>query len=493
MHAQLHPPKRLFLAAAIQSEAMKLLYAIEIFETQGVTAVKQFLTRIHDESKKKSGSKSSKNLAADPYFIEARAYISSMETEHPKLDEVIRIISDYFHNNPSSRVIIFTHYRDTSQMVYERLKTLSHVKPVRFIGQGSKINDKGLTQKQQREIINKFRRGDFNVLIATSVAEEGLDIPATELVIFYEPIPSEIRNIQRRGRTARNKPGNVIILITKGTTDEGYYWSSKRREKLMRSELELMRASLKRRLEIDSENNIRNLYQKNNQKTLKEFNIDTENHISIIVDHREYRSLVVRSLISKQIDIQPQQLPVGDYIVSNRVGIERKDVDDFLNSLINGTLFKQIKSLRDTFPRPLLIIEGNGLFTKRNMSHQAIYGCIVSIIVDYGVSIVTTKDGYETAEMLAVMALREQRQEKKPITLRGEKQGLSFSEQQQFIIEGLPQISSIIARRLLDHFGSIRALINASEEDLQEVKGIGKQIASSIYQILNEPYQNKSE
>ena len=491
IHSQINPPKRLFTAAAVQSEAMKLQYAIEILQTQGVNAVKKFLKRIQDDSNKKSGSKSSKNLASDPLFMEVRAYLSNVAVEHPKLDEVEKIIDHYFSENKSSRVIIFTHYRDTSQMVLERLQDKPSIRPVRFIGQGSKIDDKGLTQKQQREIINKFRRGEFNVLIATSVAEEGLDIPATELVLFYEPIPSEIRNIQRRGRTARNRPGKVIILITKGTPDEGYYWASKRREKNMRSELELMRASLKRRLELKSGNFLLHEQKIKDQKTLQEYQNNDEKKVKIIVDHREYRSTVVKSMVSKNITIDAQQLPVGDYIISDRVGVERKEVDDFLNSLMNGTLFNQVKRLRDSFSRPVLIIEGEGLFTKRNMNHKAIYGCLISIIIDYGIAIISTKDGNETAEFLSVMANREQRKEKKPIILRGDKHTMDFTEQQQFIVEGFPQISTVMAKRLLDHFGSIRAVTNASEKELQEVQGIGKQIASSIHHVLNEQYRKE--
>jgi len=489
IRSELHPPKRLFTAARMQSEAIKLLYAIEIFQTQGVKAVRQFLSRIDDESKKKSGSKSSKALASDPLFIETKIFLSKLTLEHPKLAEVQAIISDYFKKNPSSRVIIFTHYRDTSKMVYEQLIDIDGVKPVRFIGQGSKVNDKGLTQKQQREIVNKFRRGVFNVLIATSVAEEGLDIPATELVIFYEPIPSEIRNIQRRGRTARNRPGKVIILITKGTPDEGYYWASKRKEKLMRSELELMRASLKRQLEFGTGKNLLKSTVKEDQKTLIDYSDKKQNSLKITVDNREYRSLVVRSLNELDVEVEPAQLEVGDYQISNRVGVERKEVDDFLNSLINGTLFRQVKFLRDAFPRPVLIIEGDGLFTKRNMSHQAIYGAMVSIIIDYGVSIISTKNGQDTAELLLVMAKREHGSEKKTYSLRSEKHSMNISDQQQFIIEGLPQISSVMAKRLLDHFESIRALMNASEDELMEVKGVGKNIAQRIVHILNEPFE----
>ena len=106
---------------------------------------------------------------------------------------------------------------------------------MRFVGQGSREGDPGRTQKVQKATLEQFRSGEFNVLVATSVGEEGLDIPATEAVIFYEPVSSAIRLIQRRGRTGRDRPGKVFVLITSDTRDEAAYWSSRSREMRMQS------------------------------------------------------------------------------------------------------------------------------------------------------------------------------------------------------------------------------------------------------------------
>ena len=146
--------------------------------------------------------------------------------------------------NPDSRVIVFTNYRDTAEIVANALSGVPGIVPIRFVGQGSRHKDKGLTQKQQGEILDKFRAGEYNVLVATSVAEEGLDIPSTDLVLFYEPIPSEIRSIQRKGRTGRQHKGRVIVLVTKGTRDEAYYWSSKNKEKKMLNSMHGLEAVL---------------------------------------------------------------------------------------------------------------------------------------------------------------------------------------------------------------------------------------------------------
>jgi len=488
--ASINPSKALFQAASIQSEAMKIHYALELIQTQGVNALKNYFKRMTSEAKSKGSTKSSRTITTDNDVIEAMAFLNSLKIEHPKVEEISKIVKQQLQEKPDSRIIVFTHYRDTSAYISKELENTKQAKPARFIGQAIKQDDKGLTQKQQAEIIDKFRKGEYNVLIATSVAEEGLDIPSTDLVVFYEPIPSEIRAIQRRGRTARKTTGKVIILITKGTPDEGYYWSAKRKEKRMISELETIRLTLGKKLE--GKNPFENIetMDKTNQKTLAEYPKKQEN-ITVIVDQREYRSNVVRNLAVKGVTIEPQQLDVGDYVLSSRIGVERKNTQDFISSLIDGKLFKQIQRLRDAYSRPILIIEGENLFTHRNVNHNAIYGSLASISVDYGIPIMTTKDEMETANLLSVIAKREQKEEKKAVAIRGEKTQMSLNERQQFLIEGLPNISAVLAKRLLLHFGSIKDIANATEEELQEVNGIGKNIASDIIRVLNSNYLDK--
>ena len=98
-----------------------------------------------------------------------------------------------------------------------------------------------MSQKEQKEIIEKFKRNEFSVLIATCVAEEGIDIPDVDLVLFYEPIPSEIRSIQRRGRTGRSSVGKVLILYAKDTRDEAYLYSELKKEQKMHKIVKGMR------------------------------------------------------------------------------------------------------------------------------------------------------------------------------------------------------------------------------------------------------------
>ncbi len=487
LRSRTKPPKILFKAASTQSEAMKIYYATELLQTQGVNAFKNYFQRMGKEAISKTSSKASRVIMSDQDILEAIAIVKSLDIEHPKLYEIKKIINQQLELKKESKIIIFTHYRDTSKHVLNQLKDINNAHPVRFIGQASREDDKGLTQKQQASIIEQFKEETYNILIATSVAEEGLDIPSTDLVVFYEPIPSEIRAIQRRGRTGRKMPGKVIILITKDTQDEAYYWASKRKEKRMRSELELLRSKLNKQFENAQSIYEEKIKEKQSQKTLSDYH-KKEKQVKITVDHREYRSNVVKKLSIKGANIESNQLDVGDYVLSSRIGVERKEVDDFLQSLIDGKLFKQVSRLRESYSRPVLIIEGEGLLTKRNISHNAIFGSIVSIIVDFGIPILTTKNALETADLLYVMAGREQRDEKKDVAIRGGKTPMSIKEKQQFLIEGLPNVSAVLAKRLLDHFGNVRDIVNASEEELKEINGIGSNIASDINRLLTTQY-----
>jgi Fanconi anemia group M protein len=111
------------------------------------------------------------------------------------------------------------------------------VRPSRFLGQASRGEDRGMSQKEQEEILRKFRNNEINVLISTQIGEEGLDIPETDLVIFHEPVSSEIRNIQRRGRTGRARPGRVVILVYRNTIDEIMFYAGIKKEKKMKQRI----------------------------------------------------------------------------------------------------------------------------------------------------------------------------------------------------------------------------------------------------------------
>jgi Fanconi anemia group M protein len=144
--------------------------------------------------------------------------------EHPKIFKIIELI---INELKGKTVIIFAQYRSTIKKIVELLNQYG-ISAKAFVGK-----KEGVTHEGQKAVIESFRRGEFSALVATSIGEEGLDIPSVDAVIFYEPIPNEIRNIQRRGRAGRIKYGEVYILITRGTKDEIYFMISRTREKRM--------------------------------------------------------------------------------------------------------------------------------------------------------------------------------------------------------------------------------------------------------------------
>jgi len=200
--AKRQPNPTAFKGISLMAEILKLHHAVELVETQGTDALASYFQRLQGEALSKSGSKASRRIMQDPRFRQAMDALQKTDVEHPKPAVVKKILQEQIKAKPDSRIMVFTNYRDTASALLNSLKEDSSIKAVRFVGQSSREDDQGLSQKKQAEILQKFRSGDFNVLIATSVGEEGIDIPATDLVLFYEPVPSEIRSIQRKGRTA---------------------------------------------------------------------------------------------------------------------------------------------------------------------------------------------------------------------------------------------------------------------------------------------------
>src|ERR671919_3086152 len=268
----------LYFALMQQSSALTLLYCVELIESQGSYSLKAFLDRTESEhgennifnspstSIDRSG-KAHRSLLNDPRIREVRTLLSTLRIEHPKLECLLEILKEKMSNHTSSTIqtdsnasnasnniatkgnyfvkaIVFTQYRDTAQHIVDILNN-NGIKASRFVGQTKKQGDVGMKQEEQGQVLESFRKGEFSVLVATSIAEEGLDIPEVDLVIFYEPIPSEIRYIQRRGRTGRRTSGSVIILAAKDTIDERYLNASKRRMERMNQTLRTVNSILK--------------------------------------------------------------------------------------------------------------------------------------------------------------------------------------------------------------------------------------------------------
>ncbi|MBN2094641.1 MAG: DEAD/DEAH box helicase family protein [Candidatus Aenigmarchaeota archaeon] len=209
---------RLFQAMSKIAELIKLDYCLELLETQGAAPLREYLKKLKTESTKASAS-----MLNNPKFM---GFLKRAENlpDHPKMNELEKIVKSEIEK----KVIVFTQYRATASDILFNLKRIEGVKPALLIGQKS-----GLTQKEQVSVIRDFEDGFFNVLICTSIGEEGLDIKGVGTAVFYEPVPSEIRSIQRRGRVARLVEGKLYVLVAKDTRDEAYYWTAYHKEKKM--------------------------------------------------------------------------------------------------------------------------------------------------------------------------------------------------------------------------------------------------------------------
>jgi len=224
-----------FMAMSVLAEIMKLDHAQILIETQSVYSLKKYIDSLQE---KVHETKATQRLLLDPTFLAVMRKVDEMyrnDIEHPKMVRLKEIVEE--ETSKGKRMLIFTQYRDTIEKILDILKTVPKASPIHFVGQAKRSENsatsKGMSQKEQIQTINEFKLGFYNILVCTSIAEEGLDIAETDEVIFYEPIPSEVRRIQRMGRTARTRPGKVTFLITIGTRDEAYYWAGHHREKKM--------------------------------------------------------------------------------------------------------------------------------------------------------------------------------------------------------------------------------------------------------------------
>ncbi|MEM0475229.1 MAG: helicase-related protein [Candidatus Norongarragalinales archaeon] len=229
---------------SIVAKMINLNHAIELLESQGVRTLKLFLESLGKREKK---SRAVLSLLADARTAEIISKCDSIIAsglDHPKVFELKRIVGAAARAGQS--VIVFAHYRASVKKLLEELNALRDVQAKSIVG---RAGEGGMKQEEQKALLQDFREKKFNVLVGTSIAEEGVDLPSVDLVVFYEAVPSEIRLIQRRGRAGRIKAGKAVILVARGTKDEAYLWSAKKREEKMHRTLSHLSAKLETKKE----------------------------------------------------------------------------------------------------------------------------------------------------------------------------------------------------------------------------------------------------
>ena len=230
-----------FYGISLIAQIIKLDHLITLLETQSFQAVGKYWEKLKEEETKAAKAILSSSEVRKS-VEELKAYKQKV---HPKMEKLIELIKEELRSNPSARMIVFANYRDIVAEITDNCNAAG-IDARRFVGQADKAGDKGLKQKEQMALLQEFKQGSFPVLTASSVGEEGLDIPEVSAVIFYEPVPSELRRVQRAGRTGRTKAGKVIFFMMKKTLDEAYYWTSMRKEKRMKNILKHIKAKNER-------------------------------------------------------------------------------------------------------------------------------------------------------------------------------------------------------------------------------------------------------
>ncbi len=547
------------------AEVMKLRRATELVETQSVESVRRYFERQREAARSSGASKASQRMIADPKVREAMRKAESFDGLHPKFSQARILLAETLGISEGERAILFTESRDTAEALVEFLETSFDVR--KFVGQGDKEGSDGMSQKQQQERLRAFKNGEFEVLVSTSVAEEGLDVPEVDLVCFYEPVPTAIRSIQRKGRTGRQAEGQVVVLMAEDTRDEAFFWISRRREKKMEQELSALKSATD-----DIEASVTGEGQSdlgafaggdgtdggtptsdgNDEGTtgdaadddatdagLTDFAADArasddegtegdgaasaaagdddesdsaeetvtdadeasdgvvatagvEDGVEVVIDQRELDSSIAKSLSTREgLVTRLETLAVGDYVLSDRVAVERKSAADFVDSMLDAdrSLFQQVGELSRAYARPVLIVEGTNLYGQRDIDPNAIRGALASLAIDFGISVLRTEGETDTTELLATIARREQETRDREVSVHGEKTTKTRAEQQEYVVSSIADIGPITARSLLEHFGSVEAVMTAEKTDLLEVDGVGSVTAERIREVVGSEYE----
>ena len=514
------------------AEIMKLRRAVELVETQSVESVRRYFERQREDARSSGASKASQRMVSDPRVRRAMRKVQQFDGLHPKFSQARILLAQTLGIGEGERVILFTESRDTAEALTEFLGQSFETR--KFVGQGDKQGSDGMTQKQQQERLDAFRDGEFEVLVSTSVAEEGLDVPEVDLVLFYEPVPTAIRSIQRKGRTGRQTTGKVVVLLANDTRDEAFFWISRRREQEMEEELRKLKgvaAEVEEELD-DSQQSLGDFGgaggDDGEAKTerlgpgLADFSEESDggeeeadedepesetdesagvvatassdeedDHVEVVVDQRELDSPIAKELSRREgVETRLETLEVGDYVLSDRVAVERKSVSDFLDTLTGGdrSMFEQVGDLARAYARPVVILEGENLYDERNVHPNAIRGALSSLAIDFDASVLRTEDEDDTADLLEVLATREQETSDRTVSVHGEKSGKTLTEQQEYVVGSVADIGPVTARALLEEFGTVEAVMTARKEDLLAVSGVGEVTADRLREVVGGEY-----
>ncbi len=376
-------PMATYQGLTLSAQVIRLSYCEELLNTQGLSELRNYMDKIILKAKSPRSSNALKELVSDTRFIAVLDTVNNLlkrGVKHPKLTELLRILKEQVHAKQDSRILVFAQFRDTVKQIVDELRRAG-ISASLFVGHGRGKGFAGMTQAKQRKVLRDFKDGLYCTLVATSVAEEGLDIAECDLVVMYDAVPSEVRYIQRRGRVSRHREGKVIILIASGTQDERYYLLAVSKEKKMRDTI--LRAKEEETMKIEdfvfgeSDKNGKNVESNKSEGDKAEGNrnpVDMtdaaleEQCTSIIGTTDQPRTLILdKSLESSQMytklkerGLNPifRSTNAADYIIGDDVGIIHIKYENLGNNKLAFELLRQrIDLLRELFAVPIVIYE----------------------------------------------------------------------------------------------------------------------------------------
>jgi ERCC4-related helicase len=442
--------------------SIRLFHALNLVETQSLTAYKKFMDRLMDRRRGYGMSELLNDQRVKEAYEQARAALIH-GAEHPKIAETLKLVEGV---KSGERAIVFASYRDTVDQIYNELK--NHGFRAGFlIGKSGKS---GQSQKAQIKALEELKDGVYDILVATQVGEEGLDVAECNLVIFYDNVPSAVRFVQRKGRTGRRKEGRMYVLITKGTKDEAYYWMSRRRA----GDARKIAATV-----VESKQKV---------GPLDHFvsNTQEEEKPVVYADTREVPELIEK-LRQRGARVEVKQLDFGDFVVSSDIVVERKTLDDFVKSIYDGRLFKQLSNMNEKYARPIIIIQGERKHLS-GIGESAFYGALASVLADFKVPIFFAGSEKEVSEVVFHIARREQMEKKRDNRIREGRKPATLAESQRYVVSGIPGISGVLADRLLSQTETIENLFSSTELDLMKIEGIGEVTAKRIRELATAKY-----
>lgn len=342
----------------IVSAMIKIQHILDLMEIEGASMAYDYLKKLMRGEKA-----ADRILIEDPFIKKLIPMLEELSGRpHPKMDLLREIVMKF----KGKKMMIFTNYRRTAYEIYDLLSNMNGIKPSVLIGQQRK-GEQGMSQEEQRKILEEFISGNCNVLISTSVGEEGLDLPDMDIVLLYDATPSSVRHIQRKGRVGRIRPGKVIALLSRGK-EAGFFKLASRKEK----EMEIM---LKRALSMSRASPL-SLEERQREK------------IPIKVDFREVNGPVARLLISRDdVSIELVKMNGVDYMINDRIFVSRLTQGKIL---LIGDMSLYLKELRRRYPLPVILLEGR-------VQEEEKIAELASLL---GIPVVRTKNPEDTVDAL---------------------------------------------------------------------------------------------